>query len=401
MSSAAGQQQQQQQKRRRKSNHPAHATIPRMMATSNTWELTPLPLFIRIMGYLDNATLIMMCLVCKQIRDRIWSGQGLDKKLIRIFELHPSEGNDDNDDDDDDDDSDASCDNSDDFRLYRFLSDMDRYFNDPTKRRMLQQYGEWKIIAQGVNNCNFNEGFVCYDDDKIETGTRGMLMPGILSLNAASLNRAEVPHCLLHAIFRMVPNLQQLDLSNVDTHSNILQKLSEHCPQIETINLNFSTYRNRNLFFVYADGWMLQSMESLKELYFDNCKFIFYDIFINDNNEDNGDESDNDINDLPVSEYNAMSDLNYYPDIMLLGKLRHLPLERLSIRNLNCDGFTTQVRDRNGDAVSNRLPSAMSQNMLIKFVRNAPSTLVWFRSDLSAANIQMLQSERPGMEFVS
>ena len=208
------------------------------------------------------------------------------------------------------------------------------------------------------------------------------------------LNRTELPYCLLHAIFRMVPNLQQLDLSNVDTHSNILQKISEHCPQIEKINLNFSTHSKQNIFFIYANGWMLQSMENLKELYFDNCKFIFCDIFINDNNDDNGDESDddNDINgdinhrNLLVSEYNAMSDLNYYPDIMLLGKLRNLPLERLSIRNLNCDGFTTQVRDRNGDAVTDTLPSALSQNMLIKFVRNAPSTLVWFRSDLSAAN---------------
>ena len=41
------------------------------------------------------------------------------------------------------------------------------------------------------------------------------------------------------------------------------------------------------------------------------------------------------------------------------------------------------------------------QNMLIKFVRNAPPSLKWFRSDLTQGNIDMLQSERPGIELVS
>ena len=41
------------------------------------------------------------------------------------------------------------------------------------------------------------------------------------------------------------------------------------------------------------------------------------------------------------------------------------------------------------------------QNALIKFVRNAPVSLLWFRSDLSRANIEMLQKERPGIEFLN
>ena len=41
------------------------------------WELTPVSIFIRILGYLDNATLMMMCLVCKQINTIIWNGIGM------------------------------------------------------------------------------------------------------------------------------------------------------------------------------------------------------------------------------------------------------------------------------------------------------------------------------------
>ena len=46
-----------------------------------------------------------------------------------------------------------------------------------------------------------------------------------------------------------------------------------------------------------------------------------------------------------------------------------------------------------------RKEHTVSQNMLMKFVQKAPVTLVWFRSDLSPANIRILQLERPGIKF--
>jgi hypothetical protein len=42
----------------------------------------------------------------------------------------------------------------------------------------------------------------------------------------------------------------------------------------------------------------------------------------------------------------------------------------------------------------------MSQEMLMDFVRSAPS-LQWFRSDLTPENVAMLQRERPGVTFAS
>jgi hypothetical protein len=53
---------------------------------------------------------------------------------------------------------------------------------------------------------------------------------------------------------------------------------------------------------------------------------------------------------------------------------------------------------------SSRFPNEIydvTQDMIIKFVRNAPSSLIWFRSDLTKENIHMLQKERPEIEFVA
>ena len=41
------------------------------------------------------------------------------------------------------------------------------------------------------------------------------------------------------------------------------------------------------------------------------------------------------------------------------------------------------------------------QTVLIKYIRNAPTSLRWFRSDLSDENITMLQNERLGIEFTN
>ena len=71
---------------KRTSNHTRAPITMTLTTSSKRWELTPLPLLIRMLGYLDNATLMLMCLVCKQIRDLIWDGHGLEQKLIRVFD---------------------------------------------------------------------------------------------------------------------------------------------------------------------------------------------------------------------------------------------------------------------------------------------------------------------------
>ena len=64
-------------------------------------------------------------------------------------------------------------------------------------------------------------------------------------------------------------------------------------------------------------------------------------------------------------------------------------LKRVSIRNAECSDMLSNFVD------------VVPQNTLIKFVRNAPRTLRWFRSDLTQDNIKMLQLERPEIELLN
>ena len=43
----------------------------------------------------------------------------------------------------------------------------------------------------------------------------------------------------------------------------------------------------------------------------------------------------------------------------------------------------------------------VSQNALIKFVRNCPRTMKWFHSGLTKENMTMLQKERPSIELLN
>jgi hypothetical protein len=64
-------------------------------------------------------------------------------------------------------------------------------------------------------------------------------------------------------------------------------------------------------------------------------------------------------------------------------------LERVSIRNAKYSTF------------NHNYGVCVPQSALVKFIRNGPPTLRWFRSDLSKENITMLQNERPEIKFLN
>ncbi|OEU10322.1 hypothetical protein FRACYDRAFT_247292 [Fragilariopsis cylindrus CCMP1102] len=72
-------------------------------------------------------------------------------------------------------------------------------------------------------------------------------------------------------------------------------------------------------------------------------------------------------------------------------------LERVSIRNMNWKFYFRG--DDDYDEEDQKL--IFIQDALIKFVRNAPPTLHWFRSDLTPDNMTMLRMERPGIELLN
>ena len=97
---------------------------------NNRWELTPISLLLRTMGYMDNDMRMMMCLGCKQIKELIWNERGMETNRIRVFELRPS---------------DDKHHNNTFGSMKRFLLNMDRYCRDGTQHRMLQGYQHWKF----------------------------------------------------------------------------------------------------------------------------------------------------------------------------------------------------------------------------------------------------------------
>ena len=335
-------------------------------ASNNKWDLTPVSLLLRTLGYMDNDTLMIMCLVCKQIRDLIWSGQGMENKLVRIFELSSSK----------------NSKYSGDPRLRHFLSNMNRYFHDVSKTRILQGFQHWKV--QDMREFEIK---IELKNDELERLTHNIRMTGIVSLDMSSplpIARCRRLTTLYRVISFMVPNLQQLDLSHTMMGTSILGKFAVRCPRLEIIRWNF----NRDSYGIDAEGYELDSLNFLKELYFDNCYFGFDHHRLIDENGDYNDFHGDDDDDNGVVEIDAMSDSNNYPNIFLFHKLNNKPLERISLRNARYKDFGLIVH-------------TVPQQILMKFVRNAPSTLVWFRSDLSATNIRILQSERPGIQFLN
>ena len=66
-------------------------------------------------------------------------------------------------------------------------------------------------------------------------------------------------------------------------------------------------------------------------------------------------------------------------------------LERVSIQNAKWF-YENRICD---------VTTVIPQNALIKFVRKAPASLLWFRSDLTKENRMMLRSEQSGIELVN
>ena len=299
----------------------------------------------------------------------------MENELVRSFELSPSKN---------------TNNDGDRPRFRRFLSNMNRYFQNVTKTRILQGFQHWKVQEVEEFHKSMNRNYM--DDDELERLTHTIRMAGIVSLDMSSpLPIMDDCDTLYRAISRMVPNLQQLDLSHTTNSSSILESFADRCPRLEKITWNKKIrWNNIGHHTINADGKDLQPMDNLKELYLDNWSFGFDHenlIYRDEDTDDDGDADGDDDN--GVTEIEAMSDSNNYPNVFLFHKLNSNTMERLSIRNARYMNFD--------ESLSYEIP----QQVLMKFVRKAPATLVWFRSDLSPANIQILQSERPGIQLLN
>ncbi|OEU23278.1 hypothetical protein FRACYDRAFT_233451 [Fragilariopsis cylindrus CCMP1102] len=199
-------------------------------------------------------------------------------------------------------------------------------------------------------------------EDKLREMVKNIQMNGITSLYLSS-SRDMIDNALLLTLPHILPKLQELDFSNVCFDGPmILGQFSNTCPLLEKVTSNNNPY----YFCVYGNE--MQASKNLKEINMNNSNFVLFDCKI--------------------------SDLNNYPDIFMFYHCCKV-LERVSIRNmhfLNYNVFDDDDKPTRED---------FTQNVLIKFVRNAPPTLHWFRSDLTPDNMTMLRMDRPGIELLN
>merc|ERR1712232_176348 len=185
-----------------------------------------------------------------------------------------------------------------------------------------------------------------------------ILINGVLSLDISLPALQMMNRSVIDAIVSLLPNVREANLSNIVLDDTDMFR--DHMSLLEKVTWN-------NSVTLTVQGWEFRDCRNLKELIMDDSNF-------------------------PITRqygFHRLSNLSGNDDIFIF---RHCKsIERLSIRKAE---LRSVVPDR---TITGDLP----QNALIKFVRNAPPSLRWFRSDLTKENIDMLRKEHPEIEFVN
>ena len=212
-------------------------------------------------------------------------------------------------------------------------------------RNKLQRYRVLQLLD--VNKFDWEEIF------------RRFHLDGIVSLDLSSPSKLSRVNCnILHQLSFRLPNVREINLSNIggEGFDSVLGSFATRCPRLEII-----TWNNIDIDCdIYMNGCDMRKATNLREIMMDGAVFT-----------------------------GILSDLENLPDFYLFCCLESQVLERISIRHARYDVHYHETCE------------SVPQNALIKYIRNAPPSLRWFRSDLSKDNIEMLRLERPGIEFLN
>ena len=271
---------------------------------------------------------------------------GIEWKLIPLFVLRPK------------------INNEDEGRTMNFVHTMNQYQQDENTNRKLQRYNICKV--ENMEKFDQMPEHELFYSTKNLAILRQMEWKGIRSLDMSSLQSTTMVPMntfLPRALARIMPNLHELNLSHTNFNKGSVPiDFSICCDQLEKIvwtNIHIDVD-------FYLDGTHIKYAANLKEINMDDSNFKI----------------------VLGQEEEAMSDLNNHRTIYIFSECKSQVLERVSIRN---------AKYHKNDHTS----GIISQKMLIKFIRNAPATLKWFRSDLTQVNIEMLTKERPGIQYLN
>jgi hypothetical protein len=240
--------------------------------------------------------------------------------------------------------------------LYRILR---HHFKDEKKK--LQNYR----IMRFKDSDEFDDddgGSTANSYYELKQIVKNVHMNGITLLDFSSLppntsRNRDTRFVLLYTLPVILPKLREVNFSNTCVDGRILSEFSKCCPLLEKVASNNAQRFKLN-------GEDMQHSNALKEIYMDNTMFILY-----------------------FDDRDKFADLNNHQEIFIFHKCCKA-IERVSIRNTKYQTYNHQIKK-------------ISQNAFIKFVRNAPPTLRWFRSDLTLDNMTMLRLERPGIELLN
>ena len=194
---------------------------------------------------------------------------------------------------------------------------------------------------------------------------------GIVSLHMVSpstTTRGFNIDAMFNALTRILPiqNLRVVDVSNCNFILSGLASFLTDCFSLEQITYNTIHEETTTL---NITGTELTNCSSLTELYMDNSTFRYYNAGLSNLENEK------------------------YSKTFLFWRCRSKVLRNVSIKN------ATYNSNYPGQPLHNRVLVPLPQKALIKFVRNGPASLRYFRSDLTPANMEMLRLERPDIIF--
>lgn len=327
--------------------------------TSRTLGLTGLPTtcLVKSLNYLENDDMLNATLVCKRLRDGCRQ-PGIENEISPVIEIKRAVKQDPT--------TIGLLE-----KLQRRQSEMGEEYVRRYRHMRIREADRFYDVDQWNSNIGPPPRF-----DRILS----------LELCPSTLYRsgeAPAPSQLLISMADVLPNLREIDISNFNfLHRpgafNYMSYITRKCPLLEKVTCNHSPGLNMtglefrgatNLREIHmVTGLEFRGANNLREIHMDDHTFCVPHHFRRDQADDDDDDN-----------------------ATIFGSCIQT-LERVSIRNSKVSLVFGDFGLGSG--------KSLSQSSLVKFVRNCPN-LRWFRSDLSKENIDLLRSERPGIEFLN
>lgn len=255
------------------------------------------------------------------------------------------------------------------FRLSQLANQLQLRINknpnlrDQYRHASMKDYHAFQFLFCGGRPSS--DEFRALENEFLANGPR---IEGITSLDFCFSTQQKIPMSVdaawvLRTLSSLFTSLRQVDFSNNGVSNVIVQSFFKNCPLLGKLTVNNTVFS--------SCGYELSAAYNLKELHMDDALIM-----------------------ISESKFDAYSNLDTENEVVsnqfLLHECSSKVLERVSMRNAKmCHRTATPL-----------IP-AIPQKALMKFILNAPTTLRWFRSNLTPENIEILHKERPEIELVS